>query len=129
VSKGAWFWGFLLSRVRGTLGGVSSIPLVLASFSGPNLGYGVTMRSSYYPQSLVQNRGANREIKIWIWGSYPTGCCSSQAAQAWPVWPVLVIGLTGARPLWDLPRVNFLIRVSLGWGVVGQFLVVFKEFG
>jgi hypothetical protein len=27
------------------------------------------MRCSYYPQSLVQVRGAIREIRIWIWGS------------------------------------------------------------
>jgi hypothetical protein len=30
--KGAWFWGFLLSRVKGVLGGISSIPLILAQF-------------------------------------------------------------------------------------------------
>jgi hypothetical protein len=27
------------------------------------------MRCSYYPQSLVQVRGAIREIEVWIWGS------------------------------------------------------------
>jgi hypothetical protein len=27
------------------------------------------MRRSYYPQSLVQVRGAIREIEVWIWGS------------------------------------------------------------
>jgi hypothetical protein len=46
VSKGVRFWGFLLFRVRGVLGGISSIPLNLASFSGPNIGYGVPMRYS-----------------------------------------------------------------------------------
>jgi hypothetical protein len=55
--------------VRGVLGGISLIPLVLASFGGPNLGYGVPMRCPYYPQSLVQNRGAIREIGSWILGS------------------------------------------------------------
>jgi hypothetical protein len=40
------------------------------------------------------------------------GCCSSRAAQATPVWPVLLTGLTGASHLWDLPRVNCLTRVS-----------------
>jgi hypothetical protein len=40
--------GFQCSRVRGILGGISSIPLDLASFGGPNLGYGVPMRCSYY---------------------------------------------------------------------------------
>jgi hypothetical protein len=69
VSKGARFWVFCGSRVRDVLGGISSIPLILASFGGPNLGYGVPMRCSYHPQSLVQNRGAIWEIGSWIWGS------------------------------------------------------------
>jgi hypothetical protein len=69
MSEGARFWVFLLSRVRGVLGGISSIPLDLESFGGPNLGYGVPMRCSYYGQSLVRIRGANREIGSWIWGS------------------------------------------------------------
>jgi hypothetical protein len=69
VSKGAQFWGFLGSRVRGVLGGISSIPLDLASFGGPNLGYGVPMRCSYCRQSLAQIRGAIRGIGSWIWGS------------------------------------------------------------
>jgi hypothetical protein len=69
VSKGARFWGFLASRVRSILGGFSSIPLDLASFGGPNLGYGVPMRCSYYPQSLTQICGAIRDIRSWIWGS------------------------------------------------------------
>jgi hypothetical protein len=33
VSKGARFWGFLLSSVRGVLGGISSITFDLSSFS------------------------------------------------------------------------------------------------
>jgi hypothetical protein len=69
VSKGAQFWGFVLLRVRDVLGRISSIPLYLASFGGPNLGYRVPIRFSYYLQSLVRIRGANREIKVWIWGS------------------------------------------------------------
>jgi hypothetical protein len=64
VSKGARFWVFLGSRVRAILGVISLIPLCFASFGGPNLGYGVPMRCSYYPQSLVQKRGA-----IWKIGS------------------------------------------------------------
>jgi hypothetical protein len=51
------------------LGEISSIPLDLASFGGPNLGYGVPMRCSYYPQSLAHIRGAIREIRSWIWRS------------------------------------------------------------
>jgi hypothetical protein len=73
VSKGARFWGFRCSRVRGVLCGFSSIPLDLASFGGQNLGYGVPMRCSSYPQSLVQICGAIREIRSWIWGCWPAG--------------------------------------------------------
>jgi hypothetical protein len=69
VSKEARFWGFPSSRVRGVLGGISSIPLDFASFCGQNDGYGLLMRCSYYPQSLVQVRGAIREIEVWIWRS------------------------------------------------------------
>jgi hypothetical protein len=69
VSKGAQFWGFRCSRVRGVLGGISSIPLDLVSFGGPNLGYGVPMRCFYYPQSLAQICGVIQEIGSWIWGS------------------------------------------------------------
>jgi hypothetical protein len=67
VSMGR-FWGFLRSRIRGILGGFSLIPLDLANFGGPNLSYGLPMRCSYYPRSLVQIRGANREIGSWICG-------------------------------------------------------------
>jgi hypothetical protein len=71
MSKGVRFWGFQCSRVRGVLSEISSIPLDLACFGGQNLGYGVPMRCSYYPQSLAQIRGAIREIGSWIWGSWP----------------------------------------------------------
>jgi hypothetical protein len=71
MSKGALFWGFRCSRVRGVLGGISLIPLDLASFGEPNLGYGVHMWCSYYPQSLVQIHGVIREIGSWIWGVDP----------------------------------------------------------
>jgi hypothetical protein len=67
VSLGARFWGFRCSRVRGILGGFSSIPLDLASFGGIKLGFGLLMRCSYYPQSLVQVRGVIWEIEAWIW--------------------------------------------------------------
>jgi hypothetical protein len=69
VSKGARFCGFPSSRVGGVLGGISSIPRFLDNFGGIKLGYGLLMRCSYYPQSLVQVRGAIREIEVWIWGS------------------------------------------------------------
>jgi hypothetical protein len=69
VSYGARFWGFLCSRVRGVLGGISSIPLDLTSFGGIKHGYGLLMRCSYYPRSPVQICGAIREIKALNWGS------------------------------------------------------------
>jgi hypothetical protein len=37
-------------------------------------------------------------------------------------------GLTSARPLWDLPQVNYLLCVVLGFGVGGQFLASLEEF-
>jgi hypothetical protein len=69
VSKGARFWVFPSSRVRGVLGGISSILPFLTSFGGIKHGYGLLMRCSYYPQSLVPVRGVIREIEVWIWGS------------------------------------------------------------
>jgi hypothetical protein len=44
VSKGARFWGFPSSRVRGVLGGISSIPPFWKSFGGIKLVYGLLMR-------------------------------------------------------------------------------------
>jgi hypothetical protein len=41
---------------------------------------------------------------------------------------VLLTGLTGVSPLWDLPRVSFLIHVSLGCVGVGQFLADLEVF-
>jgi hypothetical protein len=68
VSKGARFWGFSSSRVRGVLSGISSIPPFWTSFGGIKLDYGLLMRCSYYPQSLVQFCEAIRQIEVWIWG-------------------------------------------------------------
>jgi hypothetical protein len=41
---------------------------------------------------------------------------------------MLLTGLTGVSPLWDLSRVNFLIHVSLGCAIVGQFLASLELF-
>jgi hypothetical protein len=94
VSKGARFWGFPRFRESGVLGGNPTIPLDLTSSGGPNRSYGMPMRYSYYPQSLVWICWANREIGIWIW-SWPAGCYSSWAPRPdrsnrcpSPVWPV-----------------------------------------
>jgi hypothetical protein len=46
VSKGARFWGFPCSRVRGVLGGISLIPPFWTSFGGIKHGYGLLMRCS-----------------------------------------------------------------------------------
>jgi hypothetical protein len=69
VSNGARFWVSPSSMVRGVLGGISLIPPFWISVGGIKLGYGLLMRCSYYPQSLVQVHGAIREIEVWIWGS------------------------------------------------------------
>jgi hypothetical protein len=90
VSRGARFWGFRCSRVRGALHGIYLIPLNLASTGGQNLGYGLPMRCSYYPQSLAQIRRAIREIGSWIWGSWPAGAVHPESPGH--------TGLTGADP-------------------------------
>jgi hypothetical protein len=71
VSKGARFWGFPSSRVRGVFGGISSIPPFWTSFGGIKLGYGLLMRCSYYPQSLVRVRGAIRRSWFGFGGVDP----------------------------------------------------------
>jgi hypothetical protein len=98
VSKGARFWGFRCARFRYVLGGISLIPLGIESFSGPNLGYGVPMRCSCYPQSPAQIRGAIWEIRSWIWGSWPAGVVHPELPMrdrsnwcSWPVWPMLAL--------------------------------------
>jgi hypothetical protein len=63
---------------------VSSIPLDLTSFGGIKLGYGLLMRCSYYHPSLVQVRGAIREIEAWIWRSWPTGAVHPELPRLHP---------------------------------------------
>jgi hypothetical protein len=41
---------------------------------------------------------------------------------------VLLTDLTGVSPLWDLPQVSCLIRVSLGCVDAGQFLTILEVF-
>jgi hypothetical protein len=84
-------------QVRGVLGGISLIPLDLASFGGQNHGYELLMRCSYYPQSLVQGRGVIREIEVWIWRGWPAGAVHPELPRlhrsdrcSRPVWPVQV---------------------------------------
>jgi hypothetical protein len=56
------------------------------------------------------------------------GFCSSRATQVPLARLVLLTGLTDVCPLWDLPLVSCLIRVSLGCAVVGQFLASLELF-
>jgi hypothetical protein len=132
VSKGARFWGFWCSRVRGVLGGISSIPLDLASFGGQNLGYRLPMRCSYYPQSLAQIRGAIREIGSWIWGVDPRVLFIPRA-QATPVWPVqtpvgFLLGWTFGSVRCCFVLLLFWVWVSLEFGrLFGRFGVSWLE--
>jgi hypothetical protein len=57
----------------------------------------IMARCSYHPQSLVQVRGAIREIEIWIWRSWPAGAVHPELPRihrsdrcSWPVWPMRV---------------------------------------
>jgi hypothetical protein len=131
VSKGARFLGFRCSRVRGVLGGISSIPLDLASFGGQNLGYGVPMRCSYYPQSLVQIREAIRDTGSWIWGCSPTGVVHSDELRSHRsdrclslVWPVRTpIKFCLGERLGEFVVVPCCCCFEFGsvWNSVGQF--------
>jgi hypothetical protein len=68
--------GFRCSRVRRVLGRISSIPPDLTSFGGINLVYGLLMRCYYYPQSLVQVRGAIRGLTgAYHWLDLPPVNC------------------------------------------------------
>jgi hypothetical protein len=117
-SKGAQFWGFWCSRVRGVIGGISSIPLDLASFGGQNLSYGVPMRCSHYPQSLVQIRGVIRKIGSWIWGSWPVGDVQPESSAH--------TGLTGGSHQSDRCRLLLsFARVNIWWVRCCSVLLLF----
>jgi hypothetical protein len=53
-------------------------------------------------------------------GELACGCCSSRAAQATPVWPVLLTGLTGAT------LGGFLLRWTSGWVCCCPVLGLFR---
>jgi hypothetical protein len=134
VSKGARFWGFLSSRVRGVLGGISSIPLDLASFGGHKLVYELPMRCSYYPQSPAQIRGAIREIGGWIWGSWPVGSVHPDELRSHqsdrclpPVWPGQTpVGFCSGECLGEFVVVPCCCCFEFGtfWSSVGLFGVL-----
>jgi hypothetical protein len=112
VSKGARFWGFLGSSVRGVLGGISSIPLDLESFSGPKLGYGVPMRCSYYPKVLHKSVERFGRSGVGFWGVDPRALFIPRALVT-PAWLVPHTGLTGADSLLSFVRVNVLVSSLL----------------
>jgi hypothetical protein len=124
MNKGARFCGFRCSRVRGVLGGISSIPLDLACFVGPNLGYGVPMRCFYYPKILCKSVEQFRRSVVGFGGVDPR-------VPFIPRCPG-VTGLTGASDRSDrcVPFVGFasgelLISCVFGscwfWSVLGCF--------
>jgi hypothetical protein len=129
LSKGSRFWGFRCSRVRGVLGGISSIPLDSTSFGGPQLGYGVPMRCSYYPQSLVRIRGANRKIESWIWRNWLACSVHPKLPRLhrsdwcfWPVWPVWAI--CGICLGWVAESVCLWVMLVLFWLALCRVLVL-----
>jgi hypothetical protein len=89
--KGLDFGAFGVLELEEFLAGFLRF-LLVASFGGQNRGYGLLMRCSYYPQSLVQVRGAIREIEVWIWRSWPAGAVHPELPRlhrsdrcSWPV--------------------------------------------
>jgi hypothetical protein len=122
--KGLNFGVFQVLGLEVFLGWISSIPLFWTSFGGIKLGYGLLMRCSYYPQSLVQVRGAIREIEVWIWGSWPAGAVHPELPRlhrsdrcSWLVWPVQpLVGFCSGERLGE-------VAVVLFWGCFefGQF--------
>jgi hypothetical protein len=124
VSKEARFRGFLGFRVRRVLGEISSIPLNLASFGGPNLGYGVPMSCSYYSKSLVQICGANQEIWSWIRGGWPADIVHPKSSGH--------TCLTSADSLLCFARVNVLVSPCcpvLFWFHAADLVGLFGGFG
>jgi hypothetical protein len=113
VIKGARFWGFRCSRVCGVLSGNPS------SSWFNEFWWIITWLWSAYEVFLLSpkscatpwSESGDRELDL---EELTRGFCSLRAAQEPPVWSVLVTGMTGASPLWDLSRVICLTRVSLG---------------
>jgi hypothetical protein len=70
-------------------------------------------------------QSGDRELDL---GELTRGFCSSRAAQVTPFWPLLLTGLTGLSPVWDLPRVSCWIRASLVCVGAVQFLTAWEVF-
>jgi hypothetical protein len=71
VGKGARFWGFQCFRVRGVLGGISSIPLDLASFGGQKSWLWSAHGCSYYPKVLRKSMERFRRSGVGFGGLEP----------------------------------------------------------
>jgi hypothetical protein len=128
VSKGARFWGFPSSRVRGVLGGISSIPPFWTCFGGIKLGYGLLMRCSIIPKVLFKSVERFGRSKFGFGGVDPR-------VLFIPSCPGYT-GLTGAldrsdrcKPWWVFARVNVWVCLLLSCvgaiSSLGQFGVRF----
>jgi hypothetical protein len=112
VGEGARFWGFRCSRVRGVLGGISSIPLDLESFGDRNL-------SMDYPWGVPTIPKVLRKSVEWFgrsgvgFGGADPRVLFIPRAQATPVWPVAPTSLTGADPSWVFAQVNIWVSSLL----------------
>jgi hypothetical protein len=93
------------------------------------------MRCSYYPQSLFQVRGAIREIKVWIWGSWLAGAVYPELPRlhrsdrcSWPVWPKQpLVGFFSGELLGVLAVV--LCCSCFEFGSVWRSVVLFGDLG
>jgi hypothetical protein len=70
--------GFWCSRVRGALGGISSIPLDLASFGGQNLGYWTIHEMFLLSPKSCANPWSDSGVRELDLGELTHGCCSSR---------------------------------------------------
>ena len=79
------------------------------------------------PKSCAKpwSESGDRELDL---GELTRGRCSSRAAQARPVLPVLLTGLTGASPWWVFVSGNSFVRVVLSRGPADQFLACLELF-
>jgi hypothetical protein len=84
VSKGAQFRGFLLSRVRGILGGISSIPLVLVILVDQILAIDAHEVFLLFPKccAFLWSESEDRELDL---GELTCGLLFNPRTQASPV--------------------------------------------
>jgi hypothetical protein len=108
VVKEAWFWGFLGSRIRGVLGEISSILSILNVLVDQIL----AMEGPWCVPTIpkVLHRSVERFGTSGVgFGGVDPRVLFIPERPSWPVWQVLLTGLTGAEALWVLPRLNSLV--------------------